>query len=72
MVVVPPALLDLLHVRAGETVEIEIKDDRHAVAKAPRARYTLRELLAQCDGPVELSQVDRVWIDSEAIGNDLL
>lgn len=59
MVVVPPALLDLLHVRAGETVEIEIKDDRLVVAKAPRARYTLGELLAQCDVSVELSHVDR-------------
>ena len=72
MVPVPPALLDILHLQAGETIEVEIDDDRLVIAKAPRARYTLVELLAQCDGSVELSQEDRVWIDLEAIGNELL
>ena len=72
MLAVPPALLDLLQLQAGETVGIEIDSDRLVIAKAPRARYTLEELLAQGDGSVELSQEDRVWLDSEPVGNELL
>ncbi|CAG4906998.1 unnamed protein product, partial [Acidithrix sp. C25] len=72
MLAVPPALLDLLHLHSGETVGIEIDNDRLVITKAPRARYTLEELLAQCDGSVELSQEDRVWLDSEPVGNELL
>ncbi|KJF15583.1 AbrB/MazE/SpoVT family DNA-binding domain-containing protein [Acidithrix ferrooxidans] len=72
MLAVPPALLDLLQLQAGETVGIEIDNDRLVITKAPRARYTLEELLAQCDGSVELSQEDRVWLDSEPVGNELL
>jgi len=49
MLAVAPALLDALELRAGAKVCIWIEGGRLVVAARPRLRYTLEELLAQCD-----------------------
>ncbi len=50
MMAVPPALLDLLHIGAGAKVGLAVDNGRLVVDPQPRPRYTLDELLAQCDG----------------------
>ena len=37
-----------------------------------RARYTLDELLAQCDPSAELTAQEREWLDAPAVGRELL
>lgn len=37
-----------------------------------KSRYTLAELVQQCDPKAELSDEDREWIDSPAIGREAL
>ena len=49
MLAVPPALLDLLDLSVGTRVDIGIEGHRLVVAPTARPRYTLDELLAQCD-----------------------
>jgi len=49
MLAVPPALLDILRLRPGVRVGIAIESGRLVVEPQPRPRYTLDELLAQCN-----------------------
>jgi antitoxin ChpS len=37
-----------------------------------RRRYSLDELLAQCDQQAPLSQEDRAWLDAPRCGDELL
>ena len=70
MLAVPPALLDVLELRAGANVRIGIEDGRLVVA-VPRPRYTLDELLAQCDENAA-DEVDGAWLDARPVGKELL
>ena len=49
MLAVPPALLDILHLRPGAKVGLAVQSGRLVVEPQQRPRYTLDELLAQCN-----------------------
>lgn len=69
---IPPAFLNQLGVSPGSEVGLTIEDDRliiHPQRKAPR--YTLEDLLAQCDPLAERSEEDQAWLESGAAGSEL-
>ena len=72
MLAVPPALLDILRLQAGATVGLVVDGSRLIVEPQPRPRYTLDELLAQCDPAAELTEEDRAWLDARPAGRELL
>ncbi|MGJ7490021.1 AbrB/MazE/SpoVT family DNA-binding domain-containing protein [Variovorax sp. ZT4R33] len=72
MLAVPPAFLDLLHLQAGATVGIAIDGGRLMVEAKPRPRYSLDELLAQCDAAAELTTEDQQWLNVKPVGGELL
>ena len=72
MMAVPPALLDLLHLGAGAKVGLAVDNGRLVVDPQPRPRYTLDELLAQCDASAEATTEDRAWLDDKPMGDELL
>jgi antitoxin ChpS len=72
MMVVPPTILERLRLRAGSTVEIETDGDRLIVEPQRKPRYTLEELLAQCDPSAPFSEEDRAWLDGMPVGRELL
>jgi antitoxin ChpS len=72
MMVVPPAILDMLQLQADATVVLAVEGERLIVESPQRARYTLAELLAQCDSDAPHSQEDREWQDSAPVGRELL
>ena len=72
MLAVPPALLDMLRLQAGATVGLVVDGSRLIVEPQPRPRYTLDELLAQCDPAAELTEEDRAWLDARPAGRELL
>ena len=72
MLAVPPALLDLLHLKAGASVGVDVDGGRLVVEAAPRPRYTLTELLAASDYSDAPSPEDREWLDATAVGKELL
>ena len=72
MLAVPPALLDVLHLAAGAKVGQVVDNGRLVVEPAARPRYTLEELLAQCDASTEISAEDREWLDARPVGDELL
>lgn len=74
MVVVPPAMLDQLHLKAGATVGLAIDGDRLILQPQPKPRYTLDELLAKCDASSpapEMSEGDRLWLNLPPVGREL-
>jgi len=72
MLAVPPAILDLLHLKAGATVGLAVDGGRLVVEPTLRPHYTLDELLAQCDASAEVSEEDRAWLDDKPVGGELL
>jgi antitoxin ChpS len=72
MLAVPPALLDVLNLRPGAKVGIAVESGRLVVEPQARRRYTLNELLAQCNPKAPRSRQDREWLDSKPVGGELL
>ena len=72
MMVVPPAFLELLNLQVGATVGLQVDHGRLVVEPQPRLRYSLEELLAQCDASAELSSEEREWLDAKPVGDELL
>ena len=72
MLAVPPAFLDQLHLHAGVTVGLAVDQGCLVVNPNPRPRYTLDELLAQCDAKAEFSAEDTQWLNAPAVGSELL
>ena len=72
MLALPPALLDVLNLRAGTSVRVGIEQGRLIVAPMMRPSYTLDELLARCDDTAPAGEGDRPWLKAEPVGNELL
>ena len=72
MLAVPPALLDILHLQPGAKVGIAVESGRLVVEPRQRRRYTLSELLAQCDPKAPLAKEEQEWLDSKTVGRELL
>jgi antitoxin ChpS len=72
MLTVPPAVLDILNLRPGAKVELVVEKGRLVVKPQPRLRYTLEELLAQCDPKARRSKEDREWFRSGPVGGELI
>jgi antitoxin ChpS len=68
---VPPALLDLLHLKAGEPVGVAVEGGRLIVEPAPRPRYTMAEVLAASDYSEPLTPEEREWVDAPAVGREI-
>lgn len=71
MLAVPPALLDVLHLSVGAKVGLAVDNGRLVVEPRARPRYTLDELLAQCDASAGLTAEDREWLDVRPVGHEL-
>ncbi|HEY9140147.1 MAG TPA: antitoxin [Bryobacteraceae bacterium] len=72
MLAVPPALLDVLNLQPGAKVGIGVERGRIVVEPQRRRRYSLNELLAQCNPKARRSTADREWLDSKPVGGELL
>lgn len=71
MLAVPPAILDLLELKPGTKVGIAV-DGGRLVVESQKPRYTLEELLAQCDPAAEYTDEDREWIEGRPVGRELI
>ncbi|MEO8596974.1 MAG: antitoxin [Candidatus Solibacter sp.] len=72
MLAVPPALLDILGLRSGAKVGIAVENGRLVVEPQHSRRYTLDELLAQCNPKAVRTKEEREWLDSKPAGAELL
>lgn len=71
MLAVPPAILDMLHLKAGATVGLIVDGDHLVVAPKIKPRYTMDDLLAKCNPNAPISAEDQSWFDIPAVGSEL-
>jgi len=72
MLAVPPALLNLLRLKAGATVGVDVENGRLIVEPQQRPRYTLEDLLSASDYSQPQPPEEREWVDAPAVGRELL
>jgi antitoxin ChpS len=72
MLAVPRGVLDVLGLRPGAKVGIAIERGRLVVEPPKRPRYTLDELLAQCDPKARRTTEEREWLGSKPMGRELI
>ncbi len=72
MLAVPPALLNLLRLKAGATVAVDVENGRLIVEPQQRPRYTLEDLLSASDYSQSQPPEEREWVDAPAVGGELL
>jgi antitoxin ChpS len=72
MIVIPPAILDMLNLEVGSAVTLAVDDKRLVVEPPRRPRYTLKELLAQSKRKAPTTKEDREWLNSAPVGRELL
>ena len=56
----------------GLTLEAWLEKLAAVEAPARKERYSLAELMAQCDPNASLSAEDRAWLDAPAVGREAL
>jgi antitoxin ChpS len=72
MLALPPALLDILQLQPGAAVGVAVKGGRLIVEPQRRSRYTLDELIAQCNPKARRRKADREWLDAPPVGRELI
>ena len=72
MVAIPKPMLDALDLAPDAAVGLSVKAGKLVVDPRPRRRYSLDELLAQCDPSAPHSKVDRDWLKSPPVGRELI
>jgi antitoxin ChpS len=76
MLAVPPALLNILQLQPGAQVGIAVESGRIIVEPHSRPRYSLDDLLAQCNpkarSPKRSPKQEREWIAGKPVGRELI
>ena len=72
MLAVPPAVLEMLQLGSGSAVNMAVENGRLVIEPERKKKYTLRELLAQCDASAPVSGEDSAWTSLAAKGEELV
>jgi len=72
MLAVPPALLEILRVQSGDTIDITVEKGRLVAEPQKHRRYTLDELLAQCHARGRRTREEREWVSDRLAGDELV
>lgn len=72
MLPVPPALLAVLKLGAGTSVDLDIEQGNLVVHPRKTPEYTLEELMAQCDFDAPMSDEDQLWLNAPPQGKELI
>ena len=72
MLAIPRAILDALELEPDASVELSVKAGKLVVDPKKRRRYSLDELLAQCNPAARHSHEDRNWQKSRRVGREII
>ena len=72
MLAVPPSVLEILNLQPGASVGLSVRSGRLVVDPHPRPRYTLDELLAQCNPKARRSTEERQWLNDKSVGGEII
>jgi antitoxin ChpS len=71
MMAIPPALLELLDLQVGAVVAVEMDGQRLVIEPQRRPKYSLDELLAQCNPNARRTKEEKEWDDAPSVGKEL-
>ena len=69
VLVVPPELQQEMQLAEGTKLEMQADQGKLIVR---RRKYTLQELLDQCDFSIPMTDEEREWIDAPAVGREII
>ena len=72
MMTVPKPVIEELGIEANTKLDISVQDGKIVAIPRKRPKYTLEELLAQCDFDAPWSEEEREWMDAPAVGNEII
>lgn len=72
MMTVPKSVLEALGLQANTKVDVTAEDGRLVAVARTRPKYTLEELIAQCDLDAPLSDEDRQWLNDPPAGREVI
>lgn len=72
MMAIPKPLLETLGVAANAKLDLVVEDGKLVAIPRKRPKYTLEELLAQCDPDVPITEEERMWLDLEPVGREII
>lgn len=72
MFAIPKPILEGLGLSANTQVGLSVSDGRLIVEPHPRPRYTLAELMEQCDLSAPVTEESQAWLDAEPVGREIL
>lgn len=71
VVVIPPAMLEQLGLSSKTKVSIRVEDGRLVIEPYTPPRFSLSELMAQCDLDKRLSKAEREWMNASRVGREV-
>jgi antitoxin ChpS len=72
MIELPPDIVEKLHLRPGAKVRLAVQNGRLVVEPQQRLRFTLDQLLTQCNPNTRRSKEEREWLASKPAGRELI
>lgn len=72
MLALPPAVLDLLRLRAGSKANLALEGGRLILVPKTQPECTIDESLTHCDESLPADDEDRAWLEAKPVGNELL
>jgi antitoxin ChpS len=70
MFAIPRAILESLDLAADRSVGLSVSHGRLIIDPHPRPRYTLAELVEECDPTAPLTDEEQQWRNSPPIGRE--
>ncbi len=72
MFAIPKPMLDGLGLHANQQVGVSLSDGRMIVEPKVKPRYTLADLLNQCDFDLPISANEREWLNAPSVGREVI
>jgi antitoxin ChpS len=72
MMAIPKPFLETLGLAANAKVDVSIEDGRLVAVPKARPKYTLEELVAQCDPNAPWTEEEREWLDTKPVGGEII
>jgi antitoxin ChpS len=72
MLAIPPAILEQLHLKAGDKVALALNGEYLSIYRPRKPRYKLEELLTKGDSSEPMTAKEREWLDAPPVGREHL
>jgi len=72
MFAIPKSILEGLGLSPNTQVGLSVSEGRLIVEPHPRPRYTLAELIEQCDLSAPTTEEDQAWLEAKPTGREMI